>query len=180
MDWLSWVLAIFLVILVALFFRFRRFRGCLEATGLPMVPPFLCFGSPPWLFNKIVYHEWYLEKHRELGRSFTRYEGVTPIICTIDPEFIKEVTVKQFENFTDVVDIEFSPGQTTLDVARYVINVNLCTVYYVLFSIYSHFITRQGYICIIWSIHVIDIRCFLEFMTYTLSHMFTQFCLFMM
>jgi len=111
-------LALFLVILVALFFHFRRFRGCLEATGLPMVPPFLCFGSPPRLFNKIVYHEWYLEKHRELGHSFTRYEGVTPIICTIDPEFIKEVTVKQFDNFTDVVDIEFSPGQTTLDVAR--------------------------------------------------------------
>ena len=119
MDLLSCVLAIFLVILVFLFFHFRRFRGCLEATGLPMVPPFLCFGSPPRLFNKIVYHEWYLAKHRELGHSFTKYEGVTPIICTIDPEFIKEVTVKQFDNFTDVIDIEFSPGQTTLDVARY-------------------------------------------------------------
>ena len=83
-----------------------------------MVKPFLCFGSAPRLFNKMIYHEWYLEKHRELGRTFTRYEGVTPCIVTIDPDIIKEVTVKQFDNFTDVVDIEFSPGQTTLDVSR--------------------------------------------------------------
>ena len=83
-----------------------------------MVKPFLCFGSPPRLFNKIVYFEWYLEKHKELRRTFTRYEGVTPCIVTIDPEIIKEVTVKQFDNFTDVMDIEFSPGQTTLDVSR--------------------------------------------------------------
>jgi len=83
-----------------------------------MVKPFLCFGSAPRLFNKMIYHEWYLEKHRELGRTFTRYEGVTPCISTIDPEIIKEITVKQFDNFTDTIDIEFSPGQTTLDVAR--------------------------------------------------------------
>ena len=118
MDILSWFLAIILVLLVFLFFHFRRFRGCLEETGFPMVKPFLCFGSAPRLFNKMIYHEWYHEKHRELGRTFTRYEGVTPCIVTIDPDIIKEVTVKQFDNFTDVVDIEFSPGQTTLDVSR--------------------------------------------------------------
>ena len=83
-----------------------------------MVKPFLCFGSAPRLFHKIIYFDWYHEKHRELGRTFTRYEGVTPCIVTIDPDIIKEVTVKQFDNFTDVVDIEFSPGQTTLDVSR--------------------------------------------------------------
>ena len=119
MDWLSWILTIVLILVVFLYFHFRRFRGCIEETGLPLVPPFLCFGSEPRLYNKTIYHEWYLEKHRELGHSFTRYEGVTPIISTIDPEFIREVTVKQFDNFTDVVDINFSPGQTTLDISRY-------------------------------------------------------------
>ena len=83
-----------------------------------MVKPFLCFGSAPRLFNKIVYFEWYLEKHRELGHTFTRYEGVTPSIVSIDPEFIKEVTAKQFDNFKDVLDIDFHPGQNTLLTAR--------------------------------------------------------------
>ena len=59
-----------------------------------------------------------MKKHKELGRSFARYWGVTPTISTIDPEFIKEVTVKQFDNFTDTVDVNFSPEQTTLDVSR--------------------------------------------------------------
>jgi len=118
MEILSWILTILLISLVFLFFHFRRFRGSIEESGLPMVKPFLCFGSAPMLYNKIIYHIWYHEKHKELGKSFTRYEGVTPCISTIDPDFIKEVTVKQFDNFTDVVDIDFSPGQTTLDVSR--------------------------------------------------------------
>jgi len=104
--------------LIWLVFHLRRYRGCLEETGLPLVKPFLCFGSAPYLFNKIRYYEWYTEKHRELGRTFARYQGPTPNIVTIDPEMIKEITVKQFDNFTDILDIDFSPGQTTLDVSR--------------------------------------------------------------
>ena len=106
----------FLVVLLIL--HFRRFRGCIEESGLPIVQTFLCFGSPPILFNKMIYFEWYLKKHRQLGRTFARYEGVTPIITTIDPEFVKEVTVKQFDNFTDFLSFDFSPDQTTLDIAR--------------------------------------------------------------
>ena len=47
--------------------------------------------------------------------------GVTPCISTIDPEMIKEITVKQFDNFTDIIDIDFAPGQTTLDVSKWVL-----------------------------------------------------------
>ena len=75
MEILSWILTIILVISVFFFFYFRRFRGSIEESGLPMVRPFLCFGSAPILYNKIIYHVWYHEKHKELGRSFTRYEG---------------------------------------------------------------------------------------------------------
>ena len=120
MDVMSIVLSILLICLIALYFHLRRFRGYLEATGLPLVKPFLCFGSPPILLNKVYYYKWSQEKFRQLGNTFCRYEGVTPAICTIDPDFIKEVVVKQFDNFTDVVDLDFEPGQTTLDVSRYV------------------------------------------------------------
>ena len=49
--------------------------------------------------------------------------GINPTIISIDPEFIKEVVVKQFENFTDVVtdEMPIPPEQTTLDLARYVL-----------------------------------------------------------
>ena len=118
----SWILAIVLVGLVALYFHFRRFRGSLEASGLPILKPFLCFGSPPFLFNKIYYCEWYQKKIQALGKTFGRYDGVTPSIVTIDPEFIKEVTVKQFDNFTDTFSWEVPPEQATLDIARYILN----------------------------------------------------------
>ena len=116
---MSIVLSIILICLVAVYFHFRRFRGSLD-NGLPLVKPFLCFGSPPYRFDKIHYHKWFHEKFQQLGNTFARFDGVTPCICTIDPEVIKEITVKQFDNFTDVIDIDFEPGQTTLDVSRYV------------------------------------------------------------
>ena len=84
MDWMSIVLSIILICLVAVYFHFRRFRGSLD-NGLPMVKPFLCFGSPPYRFDKIHYHKWFHEKFQQLGNTFARFDGVTPCIFTIDP-----------------------------------------------------------------------------------------------
>ena len=69
------------------------------------------------ILNQIYMYKWYQEKCRELGRTFARYNGVAPTIVTIDPEFIKEVTVKQFENFADTFDWEVHDDQMTLDLA---------------------------------------------------------------
>ena len=95
-----------------------RNRGVVESFGLPMVKPFLCFGSPPFAFNKIVYHEYLASQCRKLGKTWARYDGVAPCIVSIDPDFIKEVLVKQFDNFTDVFDAHTKPEQTTLDISR--------------------------------------------------------------
>ena len=51
---LTWILTGLLVLCVALIFHFRRFRGYLEHCGLPLVKPFLCFGSSPFLLNKVA------------------------------------------------------------------------------------------------------------------------------
>jgi len=66
----------------------------------------------------LIYHDWYVQKINQLGKTFARYDGILPSIVTIDPEMIKEITAKQFENFTDVVEMNFTPEQTTLDLAR--------------------------------------------------------------
>ena len=115
---LTILLALTLIGLVSVYFYLTRNVGYLETTGLPVIKPFLCFGSPPFAFHKIKYHEWFLQKFRQHGRTFARYSGVTPAIDTIDPEFIKEVVVKQFENFTDTFEFELNANETTLDVAR--------------------------------------------------------------
>jgi hypothetical protein len=33
--------------------------------------------------------------HQKLGKTWGRYNGISPTIVTIDPEIIKEVMVKQ-------------------------------------------------------------------------------------
>ena len=116
---LTYILAFLLIGVVSLYFYLRRHHGYLETTGLPVVPAFMCFGSPPYAFHRIHYHQWYTEKFRQLGRTFARYQGVTPAITTIDPEFIKEITVKQFDNFSHVftTEIHVRPEQCTLEVA---------------------------------------------------------------
>ena len=58
------------------------------------------------------------EQFKKFGRTWARYDGVKPCIVTIDPEFIKQVTVKQFDNFVDTFDLDLEDEQTTLDVAK--------------------------------------------------------------
>ena len=111
------LLSLFLGGLVYLWFHLRSQYGFLETTGLPMVKPFLCFGSPPFAFHKMRMHEWYLDKIRQLGHTFGRYVGSTPGIVTIDPGFIKEVVVKQFDNFTESVQAQPPHDQMDLSSA---------------------------------------------------------------
>ena len=94
-------------------------RGIVENFGVPYVKPFFIFGSPPFLYHKFVVSEYFLKQCKKLGRTWAYYNGQRPTIVTIDPEFIKQVTVKQFDNFTDT--FELPPGtpdnQKTLDLA---------------------------------------------------------------
>ena len=81
MDFCTVILAIFLIGLAWIYYYLTRnryymfctflkgitavclhFRGHLEQTNLPMVKPFFCFGSPPFMMHKILYHKWYQEK----------------------------------------------------------------------------------------------------------------------
>ena len=59
-----------------------------------------------------------MQQFQKFGRTWARYDGVGPTIVTIDPEIVKEITVKQFDNFTDIIPMDFKPEETTLDVAK--------------------------------------------------------------
>ena len=117
----------FLIILLGLtFFGFLYIaniltsnRGVVERFGIPYVKPFLIFGSPPFLFHQFVVSEYFLKQCKKLGRTWAYYNGQRPTIVTVDPEFIKEVTVKQFDNFSDTFDLPPSvpDNQKTLSLA---------------------------------------------------------------
>ena len=94
-------------------------RGIVESFGIPYVKPFLIFGSPPFLFHRFVVSEYYLKQCKKFGRTWGYYNGQTPTIVTSDPEFIKQVTVKQFDNFTDTFQLPsgIPDNQKTLDLA---------------------------------------------------------------
>ena len=118
MDFLTIVLGIILLSLVAGYMHLSRNRGYLESTGLPLIKPFLCFGSPPYSLSRLYFFNWYNEQFQKFGSTWARYDGVTPTIVTKDPEIVKEITTKQFDNFTDILSNDFNPAQTTLDLAK--------------------------------------------------------------
>lgn len=48
-----------------------------------------------------------MHKFKELGtKTYGRYDGVTPVIVTKDPELIKSVLVKNFDSFTSAFDAQ--------------------------------------------------------------------------
>jgi hypothetical protein len=86
-------LALFVGLLVTTIAYLLRFRGTLEAYGIPVVKPVLIFGSPPFLLHKLPLYKDNFETHKKLGKTFGRYVGRIPAIVTIDPDLIKEILV---------------------------------------------------------------------------------------
>ena len=97
-------LGLFILLLLLVYKHLTRFYGTLEGLGIPVIPPFLCFGSPP--FN---YHQVQVEKEDEANyqkfNSLTWgfYWGSQPHIVTMDPKVIKEIFVKNFTSFSERV-----------------------------------------------------------------------------
>ena len=118
MDWLTIILGAILLALLAGYMYLSRSRGYLESTGIPLVKPFLCFGSPPFILHNITYHEDYMNNFKKFGKTWCKYEGITPLIVTYDSELVKEIAVKQFDCFTDTFPNDFADDQITLDLAK--------------------------------------------------------------
>ena len=86
-----------IVVSVVLILRYMlKNRGYLESLGIPMIKPFLIFGSPPFVPHKMIIHEYYQEAFKKLGKTWARYDGREALIVTIDPELIKSIMIKNF------------------------------------------------------------------------------------
>ncbi|CAB4067813.1 CYP6 [Lepeophtheirus salmonis] len=80
---------------------------------------FLCFGSPPFFWHNYVHHFYYTEAFKRFkSQTFTRYTGSIPTISTIDPKIIKQVTIKQFNNFHMTFTENVKDKNKSLDISH--------------------------------------------------------------
>ena len=74
-------------------------------------------GSEPFVHHVLDYSSYYLSKFKKYGLTYGRYEGIAPVVCTIDPEIIKSVTMKNGDSFQETFKIDLEPKYITLDVS---------------------------------------------------------------
>ena len=108
MDLLTIIIGAVVFLTTLLVRHLWRNRGRLEALNIPVLKPGFLLGSPPHLQHKVLVHEEIANMHKKLGKTFGRYEGIMPVISTIDPEIIKSVMVKNFDSFTDIFEMDVS------------------------------------------------------------------------
>ena len=101
MDFLGTILAVILVGLLTFILYLRRKHGTLEKIGIPVHKPFLFLGSPPFLWHEVNVHDFYLDMSKKYGLTWGRYQGITPVINTIDPAILKSIFTTNFDCFTD-------------------------------------------------------------------------------
>lgn len=107
------------LLVVFAYVHLTRRRGHLETLGIPVDKPFLFLGTPPFDTHKVLFHELYEEKFRHFGtKTYGRYEGITPVLVTIDTDIIKAVLVKNFDSFTDVLDVKVRTASSVVALLR--------------------------------------------------------------
>ena len=91
------LLALILVVLAIAYKKATRHYGSLEELGIPVVKPFLCFGSIPVNIHETSLHELDMQWYNDLGKpkAYGYYEGHLPTIVIADPALLKNILVKQ-------------------------------------------------------------------------------------
>lgn len=115
---LSILLALILGFLLVLFLYMRRTRGYLESLGIPISKPLPFLGSPPYFYHDTMVHEFFLAEAKKYGKTWGRYQGIHPVINTIDPEILKEIFVKSFDKFHDTFNVNLEDRHMTIDFAK--------------------------------------------------------------
>ena len=116
METLFLISIFLLTLLLLLYKRATRNYGYLESLGIPVVAPTLCFGSGPFAYHKVLWHENPASSILKGGvMTAGKYAGSTPAIYTVDPEVLKEVLVTQFNSFRSR-DHAMYPEVTSIDI----------------------------------------------------------------
>ena len=115
---LGLILGCLCCLLVLVYRHLTRFYGSLEALGIPVISPFLCFGSPPFDYHNVQVEKEDEENYKRFkSLTWGFYWGSLPHLVTMDPVLIKEIFVKQFTNFPQREEFHMDDKYLTLDVA---------------------------------------------------------------
>ncbi|XP_052796768.1 cytochrome P450 3A14-like isoform X3 [Mya arenaria] len=96
----DWILVI--VCLVGIICTYTRYKqSYFKRLGIPFKPPAFLIGDIPDIIKKGVFHYVDIELAKKHGKVFGLYTGNNPSLIICDPEIIKHITVKDFENFTN-------------------------------------------------------------------------------
>ena len=107
---LATILVGLLTLVIVLYLQhLYKFRSQLTTNlkGLPFVKPLFFFlGSPPYAIHKLFTHDFQCQQHKKYGKTFVRFDGVVPVISTIDPKLIKAIMIEKAEHFSDILGME--------------------------------------------------------------------------
>lgn len=109
------LLAISTLIYIAIFFR-RRWQlfNTFKRIGIPGPKPSLIYGNYPEVYKHGITQA-YLKWLQDYGSIVGIYLGAKPLVLVKDPEFIKILQVKEYENFSKrdlYIDGGMIPGDT--------------------------------------------------------------------
>ena len=104
MDLLTLLLGGLALAVVALYLHLTKSRGHLESLDIPILKPVLgILGSAPLDIHNHHLFDVHKENFEKFGtKTYGRYDGITPVVVTMDTEIIKGVLVRHFENFVDI------------------------------------------------------------------------------
>ena len=73
MDLLSILIGLLSIIIIGIIWKVTKNYGTLETLEIPLMKPFLCFGSPPFDWHNVSWHEWFSSQHQKFGLTFGQY-----------------------------------------------------------------------------------------------------------
>lgn len=99
MDLFGILIGVLAVLSGFLFFYLRRRHGKLEHLGIPIVQPFLCFGSPPFSYHKNITHEYYVQVNTTqfIAQIFTFRIPLNAITVNVNPRLLRS------DDFKDLI-----------------------------------------------------------------------------
>lgn len=118
--WGTVTLSLFsLAVFLFLLWRKKQFEY-LEKLGIPGPKPNILFGNVLEIYKKgpiTCVHQW-IEKY---GKVFGYYLGKTPVICITEPDLLKQIQIKDFQNFINRSGL-FQPSRKPNDTLGQTLN----------------------------------------------------------
>ena len=96
-----WILSLITLLFTLIFLHYIVSFGQIRSLGLPGPTPFPVFGDLRLLLDRGEIHITVDRYLKQYGKVFGFYLMKDPTIVVSDPEMVKEITVKEFNNFHD-------------------------------------------------------------------------------